>query len=114
MSRRKRARHPHDDAIRNLQEWQDHQYDPGYRGNLSRLGLFSGSGHGRPAGRYIVYAFAAECIVVLMLSFAGSMGVPGWIAILLFVAANVAIAMFTMTRLIRAPGHHQGRARGRR
>src|SRR4051812_41961024 len=36
MSRSKRARHANDDAIRNLQAWQDHQYDPGYRANLGR------------------------------------------------------------------------------
>ena len=114
MSRRKHARRIDDDAIRDLQEWQDHQYDPGYRANLGRLRLFSGTGNGRPAGRYIVYAVAAELALMLLLSFLEGVGVRGaWLGIA-FLCATAVVLIVALRQLIRVPGRPRRRARGRR
>ena len=114
MSKRKHSRHANDDAIRNLQEWQDHQYDPGYRANMGRLGLFSGAGRGRPVGRYIAYALAAEFALILMMSFLDRMGVrDAWLAIL-FLCVTAVVLIVTLRQLIRVPERPKGRTRGRR
>jgi hypothetical protein len=115
MSRRKHARHTNDDAIRDLQAWQDHQYDPGYRANLGRLRLFSGNGHGRPAGRYLAYALAAEFVLMIVFSLAVSVGVPGRVAGLAFVCATVAVLIVMLGRLMQTPDRgRKRRAGGRR
>jgi hypothetical protein len=113
MAKRKRPARRNDDAIHNLQEWQDHQYDPGYRANLGRLGLFSGSRRGRPVGRFIVYALVAECALMFLLSFLGGMGVGGAWLVLVFLCAMVAVLIFMITKLIRLPGRSRRRTRGR-
>jgi hypothetical protein len=113
MAKRKRSAHPND-AIRNLQEWQDHQYDPGYRANLGRLGLFSGNRHGRPVGRFIVYGLVAEGVLMLLMTFLGSVGVGGpWLGIG-FICALVAVFICIVSRLARAPGRPRRQRRGRR
>ena len=114
MARRKHAHHINDDAIRNLQEWQDHQYDPGYRANLGRLGLFSSAGRRRPVGRYIAYAFAAEFALLLMLAFLERMGVQGaWLGIV-FLCATAVVVILLIRQLVRGSGRPARRARGRR
>ena len=113
MSKRKHARHA-DDAIRNLQEWQDHQYDPGYRANMGRLGLFSGSGRGRPVGRYIAYAFAAEFALLLLMSFLEGAGVRGAWLVITFLCVTAIVLAVTLRQLIRKPGRPKGQPRARR
>jgi hypothetical protein len=113
MSKRKRPSRRDDDAIHNLQDWQDHQYDPGYRANLGRLGLFSGSRRGRPVGRFIAYAIAAECALLLLLSFVERIGVRGaWLG-LGFLCASAAVLIFIMSKLIRVPGRPKRNSRAR-
>jgi hypothetical protein len=104
MSRSKRSRYANDDAIRNLQAWQDHQYDPGYRANLGRLGLFSRTGRSRSTGRSIAYAMAAEFLLTIGFSLATSVGVPGGAAGLVFVCATIAVLFVTIGRLMHTPG----------
>jgi hypothetical protein len=115
MSKRKRSKRPNDDAIRNLQAWQDHQYDPGYRANLGRLGLFSGNRRGRPVGRFIAYALLAECALIVVFSLLTSAGVRGPIATIIFLCAVVAVLLVMLARLVRPPsGHAKRRAPHRR
>lgn len=113
MSRSKRIRHANDDAIRNLQAWQDHQYDPGYRANLGRLGLFSRTNRSRSPGRAIAYALAAEFLLMIVFTFATSVGVPGLVTGLAFVCASVAMLIVTLTHLASQPSRRKRRARGR-
>ena len=45
MTKQRRPRNDRSDPIRDLQEWQNHQYDPGYWSNLGRLrGGYPGAG----------------------------------------------------------------------
>src|SRR4051812_4603586 len=114
MSRSKRSRHANDDAVRNLQAWQDHQYDPGYRANLGRLGLFSRTGRSRSSGRTIAYALAAEFLVTIVFALATSVGVPGQAAGLVFVCASLAVLIVMLSRLASKPSRGKRRARGGR
>ena len=114
MSRSKRSRHANDDAIGNLQAWQDHQYDPGYRANLGRLGLFSRAGRGHSAGRVIAYALAAEFLLTIGFALATSVGVPGLAAGLVFVCASAGVLIIMLSHLAGKPSRRKRRARGRR
>jgi hypothetical protein len=114
MSRSKRARHANDDAIRNLQAWQDHQYDPGYRANLGRLRLFSRAGRNSSSGRTIAYALAAEFLLMIVFALATSVGVPVQATGLVFACASVAVLIVTISHLAGKPSRHKRRARGRR
>jgi hypothetical protein len=113
MSRSKRSRHANDDAIRNLQAWQDHQYDPGYRSNLGRLGLFSRTGRSRSAGRSIAFALAAEFLLTIGFALATSVGVPGAVAGLVFVGASVVVLIVTLSYLAGKPSRRKRRTHGR-
>jgi hypothetical protein len=113
MSRSKRSRHANDDPIRDLQAWQDHQYDPGYRANLGRLGLFSRTGRSRSAGRAIAYALAAEFLLTIGFALATSVGVPGRAAGWVFVCASVVVLIVTLSHLAGKPSRRKRRARGR-
>src|SRR5690242_14290586 len=113
MSRNKRSRHTNDDPIRNLQDWQDHQYDPGYRANLGRLGLFSRSRHSHSAGRTVAYALAAEFLLSIGFAIATSVGVPGGAAGLVFVGASIAVLIVTLTQLANTSSRRKRRSRDR-
>jgi hypothetical protein len=113
MSRSKRSRHTNDDAISNLQAWQDHQYDPGYRANLGRLGLFSRTGRGRPAGRVIAYALAAQFLLTIGFALATSVGVPGRAAGLVFVCASVVVLIVMLGNIAGKASRRKRRARNR-
>ena len=113
MSRSKRSRHANDDAIRNLQAWQDHQYDPGYRANLGRLGLFSRAGRGRPAGRAIAYALAAQLLLTIGFALATSVGVSGRAAGLVFVCASVVVLIVMLGNIAGKSSRRKRRARSR-
>jgi hypothetical protein len=113
MSRSKRSRQANDDAIRNLQAWQDHQYDPGYRSNLGRLGLFSRTGRSHSAGRSIAFALAAEFLLTIGFALATSVGVPGLAAGLVFVGASVVVLIVTLSHLAGKPSRRKRRTHGR-
>jgi len=111
MSRSKLSRHANDDAIRNLQAWQDHQYDPGYRANLGRLGLFSATKRGRSTGRSVASALAGQFILTIAFVVVVSVGIPVRSAGFVFLCATIAMLIVTIGRLMHRPGQ---RKRGRR
>jgi hypothetical protein len=113
MARSKQSRHVNDDAIRNLQAWQDHQYDPGYRANLGRLGLFSRTGRSHSAGRVIAYALAAEFLLIVGFALATSVGVPGRTAGLVFVGASVVVLIVMLGKTADNSSRRKHRARRR-
>ena len=113
MSKKKRPRHSYDDPIADLQEWQTHQYDPGYRSNLSRLRLFAGGGSARSRAVYIARAIAAMFVLTIVFSLVPSLGVPTLIAAAAFLMATIAVMAVTVAQLQQAR-EHQSRHRGSR
>ena len=113
MPRSKQSRHTNDDAIRNLQAWQDHQYDPGYRANLGRLGLFSRTGRNHTAGRLIAYALAVEFLLTIGFALATSVGVSGRAAGLVFVGASVVVLIVMLSNIAGSSSRRKRRARAR-
>ena len=89
------------------------KYDPGYRANLGRLGLFSRTGRSHSAGRTIAYALAAEFLLTIGFALATSVGVPGRAAGLVFVCASVVVLIVTLSHLAGKPSRRKRRARGR-
>src|SRR5262249_10065506 len=65
LSMARRRRHQ-GDPIHDFQEWQNHQYDPGYMFKLTRLRLFTG-GRGSSA-RYPLIFLGMFSLVILVLS----------------------------------------------
>ena len=113
MARSKQSRRVNDDAIGDLQAWQDHQYDPGYRANLGRLGLFSRTRRGHSAGRVIAYALAAEFLLTSGFALATSVGVPGRAAGLGFVGASVVVLIVMLSNIAGSSSRRKRRARVR-
>jgi hypothetical protein len=111
MTRQRRRRKYSGNSIHDLQEWQDHQYDPGYLSNLGRLRLFSG---GRSTTRYllpILATFLAAILVLPVLEWAG-LAAP---LILLVGLALLTLLVVTLTQPLRASArrsrHRAGRGR---
>jgi Flp pilus assembly protein TadB len=105
MSRHRRPRRNRSDSIRNLENWQNHQYDPGYLSNLGRLRLFSG-GYRTPA-RYLLTSLGAVLALVMVVFVLVSVGLAFPIAAL--IVGGALFAVLTMTR-----GRHSKRQGVRR
>ena len=113
MSKNKRPPHTYDNPIADLQEWQAHQYDPGYRSNLTRLRLFAGDGRAQSGGVYIARALVAMFVLTIVFSLVPSLGVPKLIVAAAFLLATIAVIAVTVARLQQAR-EHQSRHRGNR
>jgi Flp pilus assembly protein TadB len=72
MAKRRRRRKSQDDPIRDFQEWQNHQYDPGYIFKLTQLRLFSGGN--RHIARYLLIFLGMFSLVILVLPMLSSAG----------------------------------------
>jgi Flp pilus assembly protein TadB len=96
MSRQHRPRRHRGDPVRDLQEWQNHQYDPGYVGNLGRLRLFSGGR--RSSARYLLTSLAAIVAATLVLFGLVSAGLALNIAALVVGIALLAVLIVRLKR----------------
>jgi hypothetical protein len=93
MARQRRSRRRRGDSIDDLQEWQNHQYDPGYLANLGRLRLFSA---GRPsAARYLLIGLGTLLASILVLPLLEAAGIAFPLATLI-----VGIALLTVLVLM--------------
>jgi Flp pilus assembly protein TadB len=112
MARQRRPRRHRTDPIRDLQEWQNHQYDPGYLANLSRLRLFSGGR--RSAARYLLAGLAAILASILVLPVLVSAGIAVPLAALIVGIALLIILVVTLMRARRAQERRSRHGTGRR
>jgi Flp pilus assembly protein TadB len=103
MARQRRPRRQRGDPIRDLQEWQNHQYDPGYLSNLGRLRVFAG---GRTsAARFLLTRLGA--ILALMLVFVGlvSVGISFPIATIIVGIAMAVMLVVTLVQVLQTQEH---------
>ena len=97
MAKQRRPRRQRGDHIRDLQEWQNHQYDPGYLSNLGRLRLFSG---GRPSpARLLLTRLGAILALVLVYVALVSVGIPFLIATIFVGVVMTIILVVTLVQL---------------
>src|ERR1044071_3710725 len=96
MSRQRRPRRHRGDPVRDLQEWQNHQYDPGYLGNLGRLRLFAGGR--RSAAGYLLTSLGAILALTLVLFGLVSAGLTLNIAALIVGIGLLALLVVTLER----------------
>jgi Flp pilus assembly protein TadB len=96
MSKQHRPRRHRGDPVGDLQEWQNHQYDPGYVSNLGRLRLFSG-GRRSPA-RYLLTSLGAILALTLVMFGLVSAGFALNIAALIVGIALLAVLVMTLER----------------
>lgn len=106
MARQRRSRKHRGDPIGDLQEWQNHQYDPGYWSNLGRLRLFSGGRQG-PA-RLLLTRFAATIALMLIWVILVSAGIQIFVATVIVGGAGTALLVVTLVQLL---GHQERRSR---
>jgi Flp pilus assembly protein TadB len=106
MAQQQRPRRQRGDAIRDLQEWQNHQYDPGYLSNLGRLRLFSG-GHPSAARLLLTRLGAILALVLVYIAFV-SVGMPFLIATIL---VGIAMTMILVVTLVQLQPRQEHRSR---
>jgi Flp pilus assembly protein TadB len=104
MGKRRRRRRLQDDPIRDFQEWQNHQYDPGYTFKLTRLRLFSGSN--RHIARYLLMFLGMFSLVILVLPVLSSAGET---QLVLLIGGIVLITVVLVISLRRAQGRRSER-----
>jgi hypothetical protein len=95
--------------MRDFQEWQNHQYDPGYTFKLTRLRLFSGSN--RHIARYLLIFLGMFSLVILVLPVLSSVGVISPLALL--IGGIVLITVVLLISLRWAQGRRSRRRRER-
>jgi Flp pilus assembly protein TadB len=96
MARQRRPRRHRGDPVRDLHEWQSHQYDPGYLGNLGRLRLFSG--RRRSAASYLPIILGGMLALTLILFGLVSAGLALNVAALVVGVALVALLVVMLER----------------
>lgn len=113
MAKRRRAQARRRDELGDLQEWQNHQYDPGYWGKLGRLGWLSG-GRRSPALMLLVVLIGAVLAAPLLLWLASGSGVSGRLAPILVAALLVGGALLAANLALRARRAQPRQRHGRR
>jgi Flp pilus assembly protein TadB len=99
MARQRRPRRHRDDPIGDLQEWQNHQYDPGYLSNLGRLRLFSG---GRTsAARLLLTRLGAILVLMLVFIILVSLGISFPIATIIVGIAMAVLLVVTLVQVLQ-------------
>jgi hypothetical protein len=112
MANKRRTRHRGaDDPIGDLREWQNHQYDPGYRSNLGRLRLFSGGR--RTKARALLTGFGGLIALLLLFIVLTQAGMPYTAASALIGLAMIALLGLTLARLNPAEHRHSTRRASR-
>ncbi len=106
MAKQRRPRSRRDDPISDLQEWQNHQYDPGYLANLSRLRLFGG--RRRSAARYLLAGLGAILASIVIVPALVSAGITFPLAALI---VGIALLIILVVTLMRARRAHERRSR---
>ena len=112
MTRQRQRRRHSGNSIHDLQEWQDHQYDPCYLSNLVRLRLFSG---GRSTTRYLLPILGTFLAAILVLPVLEWAGLASPLILLLVGLALLTLPVVTLTQPLRASArrsrHRAGRGR---
>ena len=98
-------------TIRDLADWQNHQYDPGYLSNLGRLRLLSGGRRG--AARYLLPILGTFLVAILVLPALAWAGLASPLVLLLVGLALVALLVVALAQPLRAPGRRSGHRTGR-
>ena len=103
MARQRRLRRHRDDPIGDLQEWQNHQYDPGYLSNLGRLRVFSG---GRTsAARFLLTRLGAILALMLVFVVLVSVGISFPIATIIVGIAMTVMLVVTLVQVLQTHEH---------
>jgi Flp pilus assembly protein TadB len=104
MARQRRPRRHRDDPIGDLQQWQNHQYDPGYLSNLGRLRVFSG---GRTsAARLLLTRLGAILALMLVFVVLVSVGISVPIATIIVGLAMAVVLVVTLVQVLQTQEHH--------
>jgi Flp pilus assembly protein TadB len=111
MAKRRRRRRLQDDPIRDFQEWQNHQYDPGYTFKLTRLRLFSGSN--RHIARYLLIFLGMLSLVILVLPALSSAGGTQLVLLIGGIVLITVVLLINAARSRRAQERRSGRRTGR-
>ncbi len=112
MARQRRSRSKHGDPIGDLQEWQQHQYDPGYLANLGRLRLFSA---GRSsAARLLLTRLGAIMALVLIWVVLVSTGMSVAIASVIVGLLMFGVLIVTLIQVLQIQEHRSRRQQRRR
>ncbi|NTU81394.1 MAG: hypothetical protein HGA45_18780 [Chloroflexales bacterium] len=111
MAKQRQRRRKRDDPIGDLQAWQNHQYEPGYLGNLGRLRLFS-TGRSSISGLLLsrLGAIIALLLVGIMLVSANiSMAIATVLVGLLMMMVVIVTLVQVLQMQARRSRHHRRR-----
>jgi Flp pilus assembly protein TadB len=110
MTRQRRRRKHRGDSIHDLEEWQNHQYDPGYLSNLGRLRLFSGS---HSTARYLLPILGTLLAAILVVPLLEWAGLNSPLVLLLVGLALLTLLVVMLTQPLRALERRSRRRAGR-